>query len=246
MRVSLHTLLILALTLLTQLGGIAWLLALRFRHRLLTFTLAYAMLWALAFFVAPLLGRVPLPCFGEPLRMQSPAYCLLMRNYVSPELAAVARDAATQMTMTDPGTITLALDGGFPFLNGMPLLPHLSHSDGKKLDFAFYYQSDGSYLPGQTRSPIGYWAFELGDETNCRPVWLTGRWNLRWLQSFWPDRSLEPNRTAALTRLCLADPRVSKVFLEPALATRLGLANSKLRFQGCRAARHDDHIHIQL
>ena len=246
MGITPHALLILALTLLTQLGGIAWLVALRFRRRLLTFALAYAMLWNLALLVAPVLGRVPLPCFGEPLRMQSPAYCLLMRNYVTPELAAVAHDAATQMSLTDPGTVTLALDGGFPFLDGMPLLPHLSHHDGKKLDFAFYYQGDGRYIAGQTRSPIGYWAFELGDETNCRPVWLTGRWNLRWLQSIWPDRALEPNRTAELARLFLADPRVSKVFLEPPVAAQLGLVDSKLRFQGCRAARHDDHIHIQL
>ena len=246
MRLGLHALLILALTLLTQLGGIAWLIGLRFRRRLLTFVLAYAMLWGLAFLIAPSMGRTPLPCFGEPLRMQSPVYCLLMRNYVSPELAEVATDAATQMAQSYPGTVTLALDGGFPFLDGMPLLPHLSHSDGKKLDFSYYYQSDGTYLPGQTRSPIGYWAFELGDETSCRPVWLTGRWNLRWLQAVWPDRALEPNRTAALTRIFLADTRVSKVFLEPALAAQLGLADSKLRFQGCRAARHDDHLHIQL
>ncbi len=246
MRIGLHVLLILALTLLTQLGGVAWLVALRFRHRLLSFALAFTMLWALAFLAAPLMGRVALPCFGEPLRMQSPAYCLLMRNYVSPKLAAVATDAATDMAAAYPGTVTLALDGGFPFLDGMPLLPHLSHNDGKKLDFAFYYQGDGSYLPEQTRSPIGYWAFELGDETICRPVWLTARWNLRWLQSFWPDRPIEPNRTAALTRLFLADLRVSKVFLEPPLAAKLGLEDGKLRFQGCRAARHDDHLHIQL
>lgn len=246
MRIALHAILILALTLLTQVGGIAWLIGLRFRRRLLTFVLAYAMLWSLAWLIAPLMGRTPLPCFGAPLRVQSPAYCLLMRNYVSPELAAVAHDAATQTAVTHPGTVTLALDGGFPFLDGMPLLPHLSHDDGRKMDFAFYYQSDGTYLPGQTRSPVGYWAFELGDETTCRPVWLTGRWNLRWLQAIWPDRPIEPNRTAALTRLLLADPRVSKVFLEPALAARLGLTDSKLRFQGCRAARHDDHIHIQL
>lgn len=246
MRAALHALLIPALTLLTQLGGVAWLVALRLRHRLLAFVLAYAALWGLAFLAAPFSGRVALPCFGEPLRMQSPAYCLLMRNYVTPELAAVAHDAADRMAKDYPGTVTLALDGGFPFLNGMPLLPHLSHNDGRKLDFAFYYQKDGVYLPAQTRSPIGYWAFELGDASACPPVWLTGRWNLRWLQRFWPERLLEPTRTAALTRLFLTDPRISKVFLEPPLAARLGLVGDKLRFQGCRAARHDDHIHIQL
>jgi hypothetical protein len=30
-----------------------------------------------------------------------------------------------------PGTVTIALDANFPFVNGFPLLPHLSHADGK-------------------------------------------------------------------------------------------------------------------
>ncbi|MFT5619364.1 MAG: hypothetical protein ACI85I_002607, partial [Arenicella sp.] len=38
-----------------------------------------------------------------------------------------------------------------------------------------------------------------------------------------------------------------KVFIEPHLKTRLGLENySKIRFHGCQAVRHDDHIHVQL
>jgi hypothetical protein len=67
-----------------------------------------------------------------------------------------------------------------------------------------------------------------------------------WLQPLFPDRPFDPGRTAALTEALLDDPRVAKVFLEPPLATRLGLDSDKLRFQGCRAARHDDHIHVQL
>jgi hypothetical protein len=39
---------------------------------------------------------------------------------------------------------------------------------------------------------------------------------------------------------------VAKIFVEPPLAAQLGLSDPKIRFQGCRAARHDDHIHIQL
>ncbi len=100
------------------------------------FLLAYAALWTLAHATSP---RAALPCFGTPLRMQSPLYCALNRHYVTAELASVAQDAATHMAATQPGTITLALDGGFPFLTGMPLIPHLSHDDGEKLDFAFYY-----------------------------------------------------------------------------------------------------------
>jgi hypothetical protein len=241
-----HAVLVVALTLLTQLGGLAWLIALGFRYRVLAFLLAYTVLWLVAFAFAPYFGREALPCFGTPLRMQSPAYCLLMRNYVTPELAETARDAADLVELEYPGTVTLALDGSFPFFDGMPLLPHLSHDDGKKLDFAFFYQENGSYLPGKTRSAIGYWAFELADESSCPPVWLTARWNQGWLQSLWPSRSLEPQRTTALAQALLNDPRVAKVFLEPPLAAALKLVSPKLRFQGCRAARHDDHIHVQL
>lgn len=242
-----HGALILGLTLLTQLGGLAWLVALRFRRRLVAFAAAYALLLVIANLAAPTLGRMPLPCWGEPLRMQSPVYCLTMRNFVTPEMADVARAAAVRVAADHPGSITLALDGGFPFLKGMPLLPHLSHDDGVKLDFAFFYQTPtGAYLPGKTRSPVGYWAFEGADPAACSPVWLTARWNMGWLQPLWPDRPIEPHRTTALVRALLGDTRITKVFLEPPLAERLGLTDARLRFQGCRAARHDDHIHTQL
>ena len=41
-------------------------------------------------------------------------------------------------------------------------------------------------------------------------------------------------------------PDIGKDFIEPHLAKRLGATTSKIRFQGCKAARHDDHIHVQL
>jgi len=31
-----------------------------------------------------------------------------------------------------------------------------------------------------------------------------------------------------------------------AKAAKIGAGAAKIRFQGCAAARHDDHIHIQL
>jgi hypothetical protein len=242
-----HGLIVLVLTLLTQLGGLAWLIALLFRRRLVVFLLAYAVIWVGVQWVAPLTGRVPVPCSGQVLRMQSPLYCVLLRNFVTPDLAALAGQAAAEVAVEFPGTVTLALDGSFPFLTGMPLLPHLSHDDGGKLDFAYYYSAvEGDYLPGLTRSPVGYWAFERRGAEQCPPVWLTLRWGMGWLQPMFPDRRLEPQRTAALARALLADPRTAKVFVEPALAMQLGLSDPRLRFQGCRAARHDDHIHVQL
>lgn len=247
MRLFGHALLILALTLLTQLGGLAWLAALRFRHKLMAFSLFYLLLFGGAMVVAPMTGRVALPCTGGNFHMQSPLYCLMNRHYVTPEMASVARDAADQMSRDFPGTITLALDGNFPFLTGFPLIPHLSHSDGRKLDLAFYYRTPaGTYYPAKTRSPIGYWAFEGEAPSQCPPVWLTFRWGMDWLQPLWPDRPMDAARTAALVNQLAQDGRVSKLFVEPELVQSLDIANPKLRFQGCRAARHDDHIHLQM
>jgi hypothetical protein len=55
---------------------------------------------------APLTGQVPLPCFGEPLRMLSGFYCVTMRNFVSPELLQVAQGAADLMASDYPGSMT--------------------------------------------------------------------------------------------------------------------------------------------
>jgi hypothetical protein len=52
--------------------------------------------------VAPMTGRVALPCFGALLRSQSVVYCGLMRNFVAPQLAAVAIDAAKRVEAEFP------------------------------------------------------------------------------------------------------------------------------------------------
>lgn len=236
----------LALTILTQLGGLALLAAQRFRRKWLAFIALYAAIFVIAQFTAPLFGRQALPCFGDTLRSQSPIYCVMLRNFVSPEMYDTAQHAARVVATEYPGTVTLTLDGSFPFFDGIPLLPHLSHDDGEKLDFVFYYQRDGAYLPGKARSPIGYWAFESTQDSGCPPVWLTTRWNFEWMQGFFPDRPLEPARTTALLNALLGSSAVKKVFVEPYLARDLGVEHPNLRFQGCRAARHDDHIHAQL
>jgi murein endopeptidase len=43
------------------------------------------------------------------------------------------------------------------------------------------------------------------------------------------------------------NPNIKKIFIEPHLKQRLGLQKEKkIRFHGCGAVRHDDHIHVQL
>jgi hypothetical protein len=115
-RVILQLSAIILLTLLTQLGGLAWLAALATRHRIATFTAAYIALSLGTVWVAPLAGRVPLPCFSSgPLQIQSPLYCALNRRYVTPELAQVLRDYATSMNEQFAGTTTLVLAANFLF-----------------------------------------------------------------------------------------------------------------------------------
>lgn len=247
LRVLLHLAAVAALTALTQIGGVAWLVSLGFRLRIAAFLTSYVAFTALASVAAPMLGRVPISCGGDgPLRMQSSFYCISNRNYVVPELADVAEDLAAQVATKYPGTVTLALDGNFPFFQGFPLLPHLSHDDGRKLDLAFYYMDgQGAYLPGRTRSPIGYFAFEDGP-THCPPRWPTLRWDLGWLQPLLPEYQPDGLRMVEMLNWLANDPRVARVFLEPHLLESLGAASNKFGFQGCRAARHDDHVHIQI
>lgn len=245
-RLLAHGGLIAFLTLLTQIGGLAWLIACCTRRRLLVFVAAYAALTGAAHVTAPQFGRVALPCTGDgPLRMQSWVYCALNRHYVTPEMASVADDLAAHMNRQFPGTVTLALDANFPFIDGFPLLPHLSHDDGRKLDLAFWYRDEQGYLPGRTRSPIGYFAFEQGP-TDCPARWLSLRWDLEWLQIVWPAWRPDELRMRAAMAWLIRDGRISRMFLEPHLTRSLRVRHPKVRFQGCRAARHDDHIHVQL
>lgn len=246
LRFLFHAFFILFLTVLTQIGGLAWIGALFFRRKLPAFVLAYVALAVAASWIAPSFGRVALNCFGDgPLQVQSWMYCALNRNFVAPELAEVLAQTAKEVDRRFPGTQTLVLDANFPFFTGFPLLPHLSHDDGKKADLAFYYRDEDGYLPGATRSPIGYFAFERGP-TGCAQDWPTLRWNLDILQPLWRNYDLDTKRNRAVLRILSNDNRVGKIFVEPHLVQTLNAFHPKIRFQGCRAARHDDHIHFQL
>ena len=245
MKIALRTALFAILAIISQVGGVAYLVSLFFSRRVLIFILAYAGLSASAIAVAPQTGRVPLPCWSNPtLQSQSPLYCVLHRHYVVPELRQVAQDLADAVDAAFPGTITLTLDASLPF-GDFPLIPHLSHHDGRKLDLAFYYADEAGYRPGVTRSPIGYFAFEPGP-TDCAVSFPTMRWDLDWLQPFWRDLSLDADRTRFAVQWLADDPRVTRIFLEPHLVQTLGLSSPKIRFQGCNAARHDDHIHFEI
>lgn len=52
--------------------------------------------------------------------------------------------------------------------------------------------------------------------------------------------------TKILIDALLENRSLGKLFIEPNLKKRLGLKDNRVRNHGCRAVRHDDHIHIQL
>jgi hypothetical protein len=266
-----HAVVVLLLTAVTQTGGLCYLLAIIITRNLMepslgralamamTFMVFYSLAWAASTQIAPMFGRVALPCMvteTSNLTVSSPIRCALNRHYVTPEVAAVATKLADHMAEQFPNTQTIVLDANFPFFNGFPLLPHLSHQDGRKIDISFYYQNTaGEYVRGKTPSPTGYWAFTeptVAEQAVCRgqAEWSSLRWNMTWFQLLIDhDLHLDPRRTrAAITWLVNEGHQqgVQKIFLEPHLKSRLGITSERVRFQGCHAARHDDHIHVQL
>jgi hypothetical protein len=258
---------VVALTVVTQLGGLVLVALLplltRIRRRAPRSgtTLAIAALLAgylaCVFAVAPLValisGRVPLPIVASadaPLRPATLLMVLLMRSYTRPALRDVALDAARALARAHPGSELRYLDGAFPAWDRFPLLPHLSHRDARRLDLAFLYRDrvTGEALAGSP-SLVGYWIYESPREGEPRPCagrsgWL--RWDFDWLQPLFAGVEVDATRTAFLLRHLASDSRVSRVLLEPHLRQRLRLDGDKIRLQGCDAARHDDHLHVEI
>lgn len=255
---------VLLLTMLTQVGGLALLLSLPLLNlihlasfwqqsllRLGVFLLVYALC---VFVIVPKLaswgGRVPLPCTASadaPLHPANVGYCLLMRNYVTVETKAHLVRVAQQFRQRYPDSTVRYLDANFPFMNGFPLLPHLSHKDGRKVDLAYFYQRKGSQESVDfSPSWHGYWFYEQPaspQEAACTGQKSGLRWDFDGLQSRYAAYEIDLERTRTLLQLLVADAQ--KVLLEPHLQARLGVQAANLKFQGCRAARHDDHIHAQ-
>ncbi|MBF0103603.1 MAG: hypothetical protein HQK77_22110 [Desulfobacterales bacterium] len=258
---------ILLLTVITQVGGIILWLSLPvmdririhqnfFRWSAKTLAVLSIYLLSIAVFI-PLLasigGRVPLPWFASstvPLKPASLGYCLLARNYVRPELRRALEQIAQNLSTQHPDSTLLYLDANFPFINGFPLLPHLSHKDGKKVDLAFFYRSAKTKEPLiMTASPIGYFAYEQPKPFETKPCkgkksWR--RWDLDWLQPLFSFAEMDTVRTQVLLKELIKNSAIQKIFIEEHLKYRLNANATKVRFQGCGAARHDDHIHIQI
>ena len=258
-------------TLLTQVGGIVlliwWLIWPGIRKRIADSRKrgwigisAFAGWWCIcSLIIIPLIakpfGRVPLPVWGEHLRPLNIGTCLLNRHYVRPELKALMLESGEYMEENYPGTIVAYMDANFPFWNGYPLLPHLSHSDGKKADIAFFYQDaeNGEVRHRTSHTFMGYGGCETarkGDPDYGQICADRGHWQYSLMCRYipeWGNLKLDEGRTKAYLRFLARNSQTGKILLEPHLEHRLGLTNyNKIRFHGCHAVRHDDHLHLQL
>lgn len=258
------------LTALTQVGGAVLLLAailarpaarlLRWRRPAVAGTLLFVLLYLGAAFAvipaaAPAFGREALPCFASevaPLRAETPLFCALNRRYAAPETAQMLRDLAAHLAAAHPGTVLGYLDVGFPFhiADWFRMLPHYLHRRGTSVDLAFFYR-DAAGQPASGPSPIGYFIYEQPgpDEPKpCAGVDSVARWDFSGLQDVFDGPALDEERTRTMLGwLNREGPRydVRFVLLEAHLVQRLGVAGGVVRAQSCRAARHDDHIHVE-
>jgi len=261
-----------ALTVISQIGGLVYLLTLYIFSLLkdkvknkgafaILKLASFVILYLIATFVivppvAALFGRVPLPMFPTShLKPLNKITCLLNRNYVKPELKSAVLNVSVEINEKYPGTEVSYLDACFPFINKFPLVPHLSHNDGKKLDLAFFYiDKHSGKESNESPSFIGYGICEeprSGEVNTAEFCKDNGYLQYSFLKYIIPQGTkdefrFDAERTRFLVELLGKGVNVSKIFIEPHLKQRLNLHSEKIRFHGCQAVRHDDHIHFQV
>lgn len=259
-------LIFIVLTAITQVGGLIYLLykpigiAINKRFtgfkrysRILIFIAMY--LFITLVIIPPLaeiFGRVSLPLSNTKLKPATSFTWLANRHYVKPELLDLLEDVRSDL----PSNISIVyLDANFPFIDGFPLIGHLSHNDGEKIDLAFIYSnSERDYL-NDGKSFSGYGIVEAPKETELDQPNICadqGYWQYSLTTRFTLIETSKnyqfDNRANRLLLSKLAsDSRTGKIFIEPHLRDRLKLNKfPKVRYHGCHSARHDDHIHLQL
>jgi len=256
MKKILYLLIFVLLTILTQIGGVLFLITLLIstKSKLHTFLIFLSFYFISTFLLiphlAPLIGREPVinSTKIEPTNYLS---ILLNRNYVRKELNQLLHETAQNLGNT-PFKIKY-LDASFPFINKFPLLPHLSHNDGKKIDISFVYENAHGIVDDK-KSRSGYGVFvplktgEYNQTKACKskgafqydyPKYLTlGKVN--------ENLKFSIKGTKQLIEALLKNRKLGKLFIEPNLKKRLKLNDKRVRNHGCRAVRHDDHIHVQL
>lgn len=255
-----HFALIFLLTILTQIGGIIYVLTLflvttynlKRKYGFMIFSIMY---FVSTFLIVPpiakYLGREKIQTSNS-IKPTSYMTVLLNRNYVVPEMNELLKD--TDRILMKSGVGIRFLDANFPFVNGFPLLPHLSHKDGKKLDLSLVYETEKGEISTLSKSRSGYGVFVEPKQTEFNQVEKC--LDLGYFQYDYPkyltfgeeNESLQFSVLGSkrLIKAILGNENLEKLFIEPHLKQRLKLTDQRIRFHGCRAVRHDDHIHIQV
>ena len=243
LRIFLFVIFFIILTILTQIGGLVWLAGYGI-VRLAVFQkssnkfqrIGFQVGWYLVFtlliipFFATLLGRVPMPLgINGPLKPRTLLTVLCNRHYVRPQLRAIVSEHAHRLADAHDGLHINYLDANFPFSmklpigtlrKGFPLLPHLSHNDGRKLDMAFVYRDAATgKLSNGTPSGIGYGISEepLPGEYD-RPKACRGSASYSFIHDHWPqgakaDYSFDPVITRQMINEFARDQRIEKILL---------------------------------
>ena len=261
MNTLLVFLLFLLLTTITQIGGIVLMLCILIckfwkRKFVLRKTLLFSVIYLTStFFIVPhlasLWGREPIQ-HSDKIKPTNYFTVLLNRNYVVPKMNTLLKKTTYELR-NSPIEIKY-LDANFPFIDKFPLLPHLSHKDGKKLDLSLVYETSEKKITNKKKSISGYGVFERPLTTEydqiavCKkkgyfqydyPKYLTfGQIN--------DELTFSITGTKTLINALLKNAEMGKILIEPHLKHRLQLTNNKIRYHGCHAVRHDDHIHIQI
>lgn len=260
-NVTLKLIVFVWLTVLTQIGGIVyvlmliilkiWNVKLKFKVLIIFMALYLCFTFLIVPLIAPVFGRerVKHTTVIQPTNYMT---VLLNRNYVRPKLNSLL--SITEKNLKGTDVKIHYLDANFPFINKFPLLPHLSHNDGEKIDISLVYESEDGVIKSGQKSMSGYGVFEnprpneFNQVEKCLkngyfqydyPKYLT-------LGSINKSYVFSEKGTKKLIQSILKNKDLGKLFIEPHLKNRMYLKDSRIRYHGCRAVRHDDHIHIQL
>ena len=256
-------LLFLILTVISQTGGVILLVAViatykvkkyKFVKRTITFLGIYLMF---NLFLTPIIaqqfGREKIET-SESIQPRMILTDLLNRNYVRADLNQVLQETATKLNKSYPDLKILYLDANFPFIDKFPLFATSKSQRWQKLDLCFIYETMDGEITNNKPSRTGYGIFAIPTakekDTNefCKKE---GYWQYDFTKyttfgTKHNDLKLATKPTRELIFLLIKNPKIKKIFVEPHLKYRLKLNYDKMRFHGCQAVRHDDHIHIQL
>jgi hypothetical protein len=195
--------------------------------------------------------RLPIVATKEvPLGPQNLIYVVGLRNYARLQAKEALIFAAQKTAKKYPNTIVRYMDAGFPFPY-FPMLPHLTHSDGRRIDVSYLYTQDGHPVDGAI-SPIGYWGYvrptpqqrSSFERRRKQCSFSLLRWDFDFIQPILPDRMLDTRRTRELFKNLAMQSKVTSLLVEPTL--HQSLYSDKLKSNSCSVARHDDHFHLSV